>query len=504
MRRLILFLCYAAPLLARPTAEQRAPGALDVDYSVILDGNDVACFAGNTGLLAYDLTGLRGQQNGFYFPDNWPAENTTLIYSAGLWLAGVTSQGDTLVAVADYTSEHGPGAWGTNPQDDEWRVWAITDDPASWEEWPYTQGAPTAAHGHEPWIADLPGVSQMLWAVCNDGDPALHDNIAGSTEPMGVELRLTAWCSTAPDSGTTDFFRWELLNQGSCVFTEFWAGIWVDADLGGASDDLAGCEPARQLGFVYNGDDDDASYGMRPPALGAVLLYGLHEPAPGDSAFYQGAWHAGGRNRGLDSFTGYNNGLDPQDFRHTLFMLQGLRPNGQPRPAGPFDFTGDPVGGTGELDPTPCDRRILLGCGPVVFAPGERQELSGALSAAQDDDRLASLNFLRLLAPLPAGMVSALPGPGPARPRGPRIAAVWPNPFNPETRVELELARPAAEVRLLLFDLAGREVWNRDLGPLTGGAHTIGLRPEGLPSGLYLLDVRADEARATGKALLLR
>lgn len=493
-----------APLVLHAAPASAPHPARVLDYSAILDGNQVACFIGNGGLLAHDHAELRGRQDGFYFPDDWPAQNKTLIYSSGLWLAGIDSQGDTLVALCDYSSECGPGGWGADPADPAWRVYLVDDEQGGWDDWPVEQGAPLAAEGEAPWIADLPGVRQMAWAVWNDGDPANHVNIGGSTDPLGVEVRLTAWCGDAQESESTVFLRWEVLNQGSRDFDQLWAGFWVDADLGGSADDLAGCAPGRQLGFTYNGDNDDAVYGSQPPALGAVLLHGLHEPAAGDSAYYQAAWHAGERNLPLTSFTAYHNGWDSQSFRQTLFLLQGRRPDGQARPDGFFDYAGNPVEGAGTLDPTPCDRRILLGCGPVAFAPGQRQELGGAICATAGADRLASLDHLFQVAPWPAGPSSAVPASRAARPSDLRVICVRPNPFNPETVVELALERPAHALRLSLHDLAGRECWSRELGACAAGLRHLRLQPDGLASGLYLLRVEADGRRATAKLLLLR
>jgi hypothetical protein len=81
---------------------------------------------------------------------------------------------------------------------------------------------------------------------------------------------------------------------------------------------------------------------------------------------------------------------------------------------------------------------------------------------------------------------------------------VWPNPCNPDARVEFTLATPAASVGLWLVDLLGREVWAQSLGPLPAGRRELRLSFDGLASGLYLLRVQADDEARTVKLLVLR
>ncbi|MCB1048644.1 MAG: hypothetical protein KDC10_15725, partial [Calditrichaeota bacterium] len=225
---------------------------------------------------------------------------------------------------------------------------------------------------------------------------------------LDVEVRLTAWCSTLPGQENTVTLRWELLNQGSHDFSEFHVGLWLDPDLGSAGDDLIGYDTYRQLGYVYNAVENDGVYGSPPPAVGATLVHGMHQSAPGDSAWYQGAWHPDERNQFLGSFSQYTNGEDPRPTRQLLYMLQGNDQDGNPRPGGSYDVAGDPVLGSTPLDSAPGDKRMLLGMGRLAFAAGDRQELTAALTAAVGTSRLNSITALRAAAPLPLTL-SGLP-----------------------------------------------------------------------------------------------
>jgi hypothetical protein len=388
-------------LLAAPPAGHDPPAGRDYDTGILIEGNALACFIPNEGRFAYDVSNLRGRSDGLYYPNNWPFDDRTVIYDAGLWLAGIREDGDTLVTVAEYSTEYAPGGWGSNPAGSQWHVYSVTQDPATWSDWPADQGAPLSADGQHPWIADLPEATHMLFTVFNDGNPAIHYNDAGSTEPLGVEVRLTSWCSAEPGDEREIWLRWEMLNQGGHDFSQFIAAVWMDPDLGGAGDDLVGCDPQRSLAYCYNATNADSRYGDTPPALGLVLGAGLYEPSPGDSAWHGNAWHPDERNLPATSFTFYINGLDPHHHWESFYTMAGLTMDGAPRPAGPFDFTGDPVTGTGLLDTNPADKRMMLACGPVAFAPGQRQELNAAIAVGQGLDRLSSLTDLRQTAPWP-------------------------------------------------------------------------------------------------------
>ena len=71
--------------------------------------------------------------------------------------------------------------------------------------------------------------------------------------------------------------------------------------------------------------------------------------------------------------------VDPTTGQPTLFMVSG-----------------DPVAGTGWLDTSPSDRRMLLCSGPFTMAPGDTQEIYVAIVVGQSSNRFASLSALEL------------------------------------------------------------------------------------------------------------
>jgi hypothetical protein len=76
------------------------------------------------------------------------------------------------------------------------------------------------------------------------------------------------------------------------------------------------------------------------------------------------------------------------------------RPDGSPYPS--FWFSGDPVTGEGDLPANfpmgsfaPQDIRVMINTGPFTLAPGDSQEIVGAIVHAQGADRLSSVSLLK-------------------------------------------------------------------------------------------------------------
>jgi len=84
-----------------------------------------------------------------------------------------------------------------------------------------------------------------------------------------------------------------------------------------------------------------------------------------------------------------------------------------------------------------------------------------------------------------------------------RLSEARPNPFNPVTRVELELPR-ALPVRAELFDLRGASRGLLHSGILPAGRHTLRVESGRLSSGLYLLSVSGGSQVEVRKLLLIK
>ena len=95
-----------------------------------------------------------------------------------------------------------------------------------------------------------------------------------------------------------------------------------------------------------------------------------------------------------------------------------------------------------------------------------------------------------------------------AAPARPAALAVWPNPFNPSTTLRFELAA-AADVRLTVYDLAGRRIATLTDATLPAGdhaAHWDGRDESGanVAAGVYLARLRTGATTTTSKLVLAR
>jgi hypothetical protein len=409
----LLFPCSAAAVSnSRPTT---------FDAVRRIDVNLVNMWVTNYGSFAWDITTGNA---GLIYPHGPTAQvEQWAVYASGLWLAGKRG-GQTLVTVAEYSEEFGPGPmvgslpdnpgapdarvykvvrWTGNPADSahvDHTAAELASDPDldplahhSWSE--YMAGA--APHG-APWkyysLPDgqngtvlVPGPDvlgdQMLWAVYNDADPNLHQNQAGHTAPIGVEVQQTTFAyASPPELASTVFLKFRIMNKSGQPLDQAFVSLWSDPDIGQFTDDLVGCDVPASLGYAYNGTPVDFLYGPNPPAVGYDLFRGPH-------------------GLGMYAFNKYVNGTDPTSPTQSYNYQMGLNPDGSalidPTTTLPTRYfvTGDPVTGTGWLDTHPGDRRMLLSSGPFTFAAGETTEVLGGIVIGQGADYLASITAMR-------------------------------------------------------------------------------------------------------------
>ncbi len=338
-----------------------------------------------------------------------------------------------------------------------------------WDEWPVAYGAPYVERNGTPGYQkppafnynesagalftadsliarklDEPGIAgadpnspadQVMWTVFNDLDPVASAGTWGS-DPLGLEFQVTIWGYKRADAlGNLYFKKYRIINKGgvtidaartqlgSFYIDSLYFCQWSDPDLGGAGDDLAGCDPAMSLGFVYNGgpiDSEFKKYGLPPPAAGYDFLQGPIVASPGDSAVFDLKIRQGFMNLPMTSFAYFSAGSaisDPpfsyEGAKRWFRMLQGYVPDPStaslrlfPHPPGVtetfFPLSGDPVTGTGFVDGlgetyslAAGDRRILLNSGPVTMAPGDTQEVVIGVVGGLGSDRLSSVAVMK-------------------------------------------------------------------------------------------------------------
>jgi hypothetical protein len=88
-------------------------------------------------------------------------------------------------------------------------------------------------------------------------------------------------------------------------------------------------------------------------------------------------------------------------------------------------------------------------------------------------------------------------------PDGFRLEGVYPNPFNPDTRIAYRLPE-TGPVRLEVFNLLGRRVAVLVDGVEHAGVHETWFHADRLPSGMYVCRLAAGGRIQTGKMMLLK
>jgi len=181
-----------------------------------------------------------------------------------------------------------------------------------WIEWPGDRGAPYAdidGDGNYNWEIDIPGTpgaDQTLWFVANDLDSVLTDRLMGSP-PIGIEVQVTVWgYKNSTPLNNVIFKKYLLINKSNKLIEDMYTGMWVDHDIGDASDDLSGCDVPVNLMFGYNEKFYDAQYGYLPPAIGFKLLQGpIVNGNATDEAIFMGRKYFGKINLPMTAFNHY-------------------------------------------------------------------------------------------------------------------------------------------------------------------------------------------------------
>ncbi|HEX7076807.1 MAG TPA: hypothetical protein VF363_00110, partial [Candidatus Eisenbacteria bacterium] len=362
-----------------------------IDNNDRMNVNNLDMVVTNHGSLAYDLT---TGNPGLIYPRG---TTKTAVFAAGLWVgAKVTDSTGTNIraAVGEYSQEFTPGPMvGGTFQPDQPAFKNFRFDrgtPLSGTDLAdyLSQGGPVDSVGNPQLLGDA-----TIWSVFNDADPGVHTNEAGSTEPLGIEVQQSVFAYARSGAlGNIIFVKWRIINKGSNTLDSTFVSVWSDPDLGGAGDDLVGCDTTLSLGYCYNATNNDQLYGGTPPAVGFD--------------FFKGPSVAGNP-LGMTSFNKYVNGTDPSSQVETYNYMSGRNKDGSPihvlndttLAVTHFQVSGldpsQPSTATNWLDSNPGDRRLQLSSGPFTMAPGDTQEVVTAIIIGQGGDRIASVTDLK-------------------------------------------------------------------------------------------------------------
>ena len=79
----------------------------------------------------------------------------------------------------------------------------------------------------------------------------------------------------------------------------------------------------------------------------------------------------------------------------------------------------------------------------------------------------------------------------------------YPNPFNPTTNISYTLPK-TGNVKLVVFDVLGREITTLVNGVKTAGTHVVNFNASSLSSGVYFYRIEANDFTATKKMMLVK
>ncbi len=462
----------------------------DSAYSILkfLEGNNIKSTILGYGIIDQDTRS--GNMAGFEWPKG---SNKTAIFTAGLSIAGYY-QGQLREAMASYKGEYYPGICnnGIAQASDTFKLYSVKreDGPANtdWLNWglmvPY--GAPFVdvnTNGiYEPQI-DTPGVknaSQTIFLTYTDGFPGTHtsgEGYGGGTEPLYSEVHLTAWCYSQLSYADMQFLKYVVINKGTQPWTRTYFSIVSDQDLGWANDDYVGCDTSRNLGFCYNGTNNDQMYGTAPPAVGFLLLKGAYNKYSNPQIQYSMT--------SFNNFHGTSTGVPPCETDPNgeplgaYHFIQGYKkdstcwldptilvtpPNYYKKTK--FIYYGDPETtiewtelkghiGNCNLDssgqiifPNPVgDRRTALNSGAanLTVMPGDTQTIVICQLIARGSNNLNSVTKLKQLADVAiqfynSGYVIGINKVSSEVPSKFRLEQNYPNPFNPTTKIKFDIA----------------------------------------------------------------
>ena len=294
-----------------------------------------------------------------------------------------------------------------------------------WEEWPTGIGAPyydLNDNGvYEPELGETPGIAnadQVVWFVITDANPSTTRDLYG-TDPIGIEQQMTLWAYNQPGAGLGQiiFKQIRIINKGDGDLLDAYISIWSDPDLGNYSDDLVGVDVDKSLMYVYNGavaDDQYAPFGLAPAAAGYDFFSGPIVESSGDVAIFNLKERAGYKNLPASSFGYFSAGgvySDPGPYgnvegaREYYNLMRGFAPIDDLENPTPwldhnnnptiFPYSGDPVAGTGHLDSSPADRRMLINSGPFTLAEGDTQDIVVAVVGGLGDNNLSSITAMK-------------------------------------------------------------------------------------------------------------
>ena len=381
---------------------------------IIFDANNISTYIRNNG----SFNRNPGSGNAGF---EWvKGSGKTAIYASGLWL-GAKVASDIRTACAEYSYEYGAGPIGASINDAQWKMYKIkrgddANNSIDYANWPFSTGAPALrnynntadsldANGNR--IPRLLG-DMTVFCVFNDGAASLHT--MSKTQPIGMEVQLTAWAFNRSDAlGNTIYYKWRFINKSGGRLDSTYVCIWCDADVGNnGGNDWDGCDTVLGLGYTYNGSTEpDYPSGC---AAGFDFLQGpiVTGTATDTAKLPDGRIIPGKKILKMTSYLRYNNDWSDignpstggEVYNYFLCLTKsGKVIKGADSNATTFMFTGDPNTANGpknwiETDP-PGDRRFMMTAGPFTMVANDTQDVVAGNVVASGASLFGSVTALK-------------------------------------------------------------------------------------------------------------
>ena len=517
----------------------------------LLEGNNIRSFFNIWGVFDQNINATNAP--GF----EWPKDaNKFAIFTAGLNIAAKVN-GSIRMSSGSYKGEYLPGYCvnGVFQTNMNFKYYKVTRGDNAQTNWDWANWGTMVPYGapfidvnnngiYEPLI-DTPGVSrakETIFICLTDANPSSHtptEGFGGGTLPIGDELRMTIWEYDDPlFLKNVQFIGYDFINKSTNTWNAVKTGIFCDADLGDVNDDFIGCDTALQLGYCYNGDNNDALYGINPPAVGMTLL---RSPL----------------NRSVTpnvrlKMTSFNYSIcascpspaceqDANSPLEAYKILSGFKkdstcwldPTQNPYRKTKYTYSGDPETNAGWTEVKggiwncnhdssgvfhtnyPGDRKFILSSGADNFniLPGESQKFVIAQLIARGTSNLNSVTRLKQLCDsvrmfyegnFPIG-INQITGSVPDKFN---LFQNYPNPFNPVTNIKYQITKSSL-VTLKVYDILGKEVETlvneyQQAGIYEAQFPNSSLNNSRLSSGIYFYRLTAGDFSAVKRMILVK
>ncbi|NOS86855.1 MAG: T9SS type A sorting domain-containing protein [Ignavibacteria bacterium] len=570
MKTLILFL-----LLSTLSVNSQSLAPVQ---SVFMQSNNINSVFRTDGYFNYDKVTFSSNQAGFIWPVT-SQQRTTAIFSTGFFVgAKVGAQRELRLAASLYNSHYTPGnipvIGGVPPSsvcsDPSWRGYLVqlkdqdlfnggiriksagggqyTINYDSWASWPVEKGAPyvevNGIPGYQPaFNGDRPGIGngmtarpdEILYMVymdytnCTDSIHRTEPSLPGGSMPLGAEIQQIVFSFNCSLLNDMYFVKYKIINKSSLIWDSTYIAVVSDSDLGNASDDASGCDTIRNMGFVYNFDNDDSDYGTNPPAVGIRLLQSplRFTGSQSDTAKLPYDTLTGYKLVGMTTHNSFKGGGcygDPDKDTTAYYYLTGLNECGLPMinpvtgQQTKFRYSGNACLRTGWYDSLMGDKKNFVGSGPFIMNSGDTQiVMSGFIITRTGGNNLQNVCAVQSLSDSALAYYfsdfrTCIPiGIEPISTEIPQrfeLFQNYPNPFNPMTKIGFSIPAFVETTRwvvsLRIYDVLGKEIAvlvNENLKP---GIYEVEWNAENIPSGVYFYSLITNEFAQTKKIVVLK